>query len=296
MHPVQGRQTISLRKGADAEATALGDEEPPGTSGKQFLADLTGRRALPAALVLLGAYLVPVLVAWGIAKASEASLLGDSVWLAPTLALTLGLGLVVGLTIRFGGWFQAVSFGEEYMLSFRPVAGYALAWWRFAVQLGAFIVVALIGADAEDEVTLQEISNAETAALPAYAERAPIPEGWEQFSDSLSQSEYEERPNATYRVDYIVPASYGLGDVRTWLREPAWTDGVEGMPPFGALREIECDEESVQCEAQVTPPDGETVEYHVEISIDEVGVDQDGEVVPAGRLRLEVEYQQHDSR
>lgn len=161
----------------------------------QPLAHLTGRRSGLAAVVLLGAYLVPVALVWGIAQVAHVFWSGDPGWLALGL-LTLGVGLVVGLTVRLGGWFQAVSFGEEYMTSFSLGAGFALGWWRLVLQLGSLVVVIMVAVGVETTVGIAQVSSDRTATLPAYAERVPVPTGWEPLSGSLTQDELGDRPNA----------------------------------------------------------------------------------------------------
>ena len=105
----------------------------------------------------------------------DASLFGDHRWVPAAIALVLGLGLVVALTLRLGGWFQSIDFGEEYRETFNPVSGYALGWWRLVCQLGALFLVVVIASTVEDEATRADVSNAATEALPEYAARVPTP-------------------------------------------------------------------------------------------------------------------------
>lgn len=267
-----------------------------GGTGKSFLADLTGRRAWLGALVLIAAYLTPVAAAWVVVRAAQAGAFGDTTWLGSTLALTLGLGLFLALTVRFGGWFQLVSFGEEYMESFRPLAGFALGWLRFFVQVAAFIAVVWLAGDADDPAKAAQMNDTNTAALPAYARRAPIPEGWEPVhKPSLHQNEYLGRPNATYSLSFIVPGSYRLSDVEAWMNGSAWAAGADGTEPFGSLSDVECDSEYDTCAARVTPRAGDPGEYAVSVrlKLDAVGTRKNGEVLDANVVTLEVEYKAH---
>lgn len=266
-----------------------------GRKGSTFLADLVGRRTRVGALVLFASYLVPVLLAWGTAKASQADLLGDSAWLPPTLAAVAGLGLVLILTVKFGGWFQLISFGEEYTETFSEGKGALLGWWRFLVQIGAFIAVTTFVANASSASTLNSLTNAETAALPAYAERAPIPRDWELVSDWLRQNEYASTPNATYDVTYAVPSSYRLPDVEEWLKDPGWMNGTDGVEPFGELRNIACDKQFLECTAEVRPPAGEPVEYFVKarLKLEALVIQHEDEPIPAGAVIFSTVYEEH---
>lgn len=262
-----------------------------GTPQPGFLADLTGRRAGLAALVLFAAYLVPIGVAWAGGTAGGRHLLGDSSGLVGLLSVVLGMALVVALTLKFGGWFAQLDFGEEYMLTFRPVAGYALGWWRTLMQFGSLVLVTLVAADAEDAAELARVTNAETKALVSYAERAPIPPDWELHTDSLDQSEYREGPNATYRSQYAVPATITVADLEAWLRDPRWRRGTGTKPPVGALQDISCDTATATCEAAVAPRSGQPVEYTVSVRL------MDGFTVvlddssPGALLSYELEYE-----
>ncbi|QBX55170.1 hypothetical protein EXE58_06685 [Nocardioides seonyuensis] len=256
-----------------------------------FLADLTGRRAGLAAVVLLAAYSVPVAVAWAGGTAEGRRLLGDSSGLVGLLSLVLGMGLVVALTLKFGGWFAQLDFGEEYVETFRPLAGFALGWWRVLMQFGSLILVALVAGEAEEAANLERITDPETKALVSYAERAPIPRGWEFHRDSFYQSVYREGPNAVYRGQYAVPAAITAADMEAWLRDPGWLRGADGKPPIGALQDITCDAGEVTCEAEVTPEPGQPVEYTVSVRlIDGLTVVLD-DSSPGELLSYEMEYE-----
>ncbi|WP_299055848.1 hypothetical protein [uncultured Nocardioides sp.] len=237
---------------------------------RPLLARLTGRRALLGAMVLTVLYAEPLLLTWAIARAAAAGLLGDVRWLPITLALVLGLGLHIALTVKLGAWVQMVQWGEEYMITFPPVSGFLLGWWRFVVQLASFILVVFLAADADEVAKERQMSNPVSEALPDYAQRAPAPEGAEPgLGDDVTQNEYVGRPNATYELSYAVPATFDLADVESYLGDPAWADGVDGGEPIGALQQIECDTIPDVCEAEVTPPGGEPVEYTVETRLND---------------------------
>jgi hypothetical protein len=296
------RARSTARRFADGVRSVL-DRTPPSPAEKKSLAKLPGggkdplarlvrRRAPLGALALLAAYAVPVLVVWLSGRAAAAGLLGGARWVPITVGVVLGLGLFVALTVKLGAWAQGVSFGEEYMLTFHPVSGFALAWWRVVVQLGTFILLPFLAANADEEATTRQMTSAETAALPAYAERAPVPPAWEQISASTDQNEYVGRPNATRRTSYGVPGTADVADLEALLRDPGWAEPTDGGEPFGALRDITCDAEYEECTAQVVPPAGRPAEYDVEIRIQD-GFDvrmDDGS--PGTYVTLEVAYEQ----
>ncbi|GAA5145406.1 hypothetical protein GCM10023340_14670 [Nocardioides marinquilinus] len=255
----------------------------PDRPRRGFLADLTGRRAGPAAVVLLVAYLVPALVAWLIDRADVAGLFGYSTRLAPVLALVLALGLVVALTVRFGTWVQRSGFGEEYAKTFSPRTGLALGLWRFVVQLGGLSAAVLVAGDVGEDAAVARVSDAHTEALPAYASQAPVPDDWQRRGESFDQSVNADRPNARYSVPWLVVDRWSDGDTRAWLTSPGWADGV------GALRAVECRPRA--CEAEVTPSPGEPVEHTVRVARTDVAAERAGEAVPATAIELTIAYE-----
>ena len=253
-----------------------------GADQHQFLAHLTGRRAWLAALVLGLAYLLPLGFVAGTALAWENGLLGSGTGVTRTIMGIGGFGLFLAATIRVGFWAQAVSFGEEYPLTFTPLPGFLLGSWRFVLQLCCLALLVVRVAEFEDP---DRFNDAGTEALPQYATTVPIPESWQLMDTSTRHSEYEAVPNATYETTYQVPAQYSIADLEQWLRSSDWSAPSSG-PSFGALEQIECDTQYETCHADVTPAPGEPITHTLTVRLWE----PDWAEATTREIDLEVEY------
>src|SRR5699024_4371803 len=249
------------------------------------LADLTDRRGLPAALILVVVHLAAPLLAllpWALGLLPVFDGLR---WIPVTLETLVVIALLLGVFVRFGAWAtartQGLSFGEDYTETFSPGTGFALGWLRWLMQLvmAGLIIFPLFMAWSSTRgwhITGTEALD----ALPAQAREIPVPDDWQLERTTASETgipefvtstEFgESEPRGYVEQLFTAPREYTAKDLEQWLEGSTWQGFPEG-DPYGELRIETCDAEQARCTAQFTPPSGGEAEHFLTVVADEHG-------------------------
>lgn len=225
---------------------------PKGTrsrSSRLSLKRVSRGSAKVAALALVGAHLGVLLLVLLVWLLGLAPVFDGIHWIPAVLAtvvLVVGLGFVLATTI----WWP-----HDYEKLFSDTGVIALTLLHWIVLIGTPVVgmlmVAMVWADLR---WYHLVSSPEIDGLRDRARAMPIPADWSldeagESNDGFPAGVYE------YEQSFDVPQTYEAAQMADWLSSPEWEAS------FGAVRDIECDDDFGWCDAEVVPQDAQDPVY-----------------------------------
>ncbi|WP_026818608.1 hypothetical protein [Arthrobacter castelli] len=269
------------------------------------LADLTGRRGLPAALILVVAHVVGPLLAVPLWALGLLPVFNDMRWIPVAIVSIYCAVIYFGLFWRFGFWGAAASMGigggEKYMETFSPRTGLALGWLRFFMQLIAAGLIILPLIMTWTNTRWWHLTGTEKLdALPEQAAAIPVPDEWQLDRTRASQTGFPEvafstqfdgsEPQGFVEQTFEVPGTYTLDDLEQWLQDPVWDSFPDKGGPFGDLTLEECNSQSTRCTARFVPRSGGEPEYFVAADLDRLVSSYSG-----AELEVRLEYHKYEA-
>lgn len=230
-----------------------------------LLARLSGGRMGRAVLVLVGAYLVPIVLCVLLWVLSQTSTFIGRSWVLAVVASVLALAIVLWLMFAFGFWGVGAASavrddldGGDQLAEFGPERAYALGWVRWllmVVSIGlSFYFILLMFAGVQ---WWHLTSTSEIDAVPDKVAAIPAPHSWDETTTDDSPPEWGSYTgHAT--IDFDVPEDFRYADMEDWVHSDRWGGR------FGELEHIECTEEIERCTADIVPRDGEEMRYQMD--------------------------------
>ncbi len=204
-----------------------------------------------AALALVGAHLLVLLLVLLVWLVGLASVFDDVHWIPAVVATAV---LVVGVAVVF---VKLIPWAHQYEKVFSGGGVFVLSWLHWIMLIGTaavgILMVAMVWADVR---WFHLVGSPEIDGLQERASTMPIPADWsldeaEETDDGFPAEVYQ------YEQSFDVPQSYEFSQMADWLSSAEWESS------FGALRDIECDEESGRCRAEAVPQEAGDPAYVV---------------------------------
>lgn len=253
-----------------------------------LLGRLSHGRGGRAALVLIGAHLLPVPVCGLLWLFGTLPIFHDARWIPIGLVSIVALVAFALSPIMFGFWGVGANSGQDggdQFTDFRPLVAYGLGWLRWLMQVLMIMGMAYAVIFTITDFRLWHVtSTPELDALPARAATMPVPANWTLTDTQTGDDGDNPAPNGFYERRYDVPAGYGFARMKTWFSGPWWANRPGGRA-FGALQGVHCDsmKGSTDCQAALVPAQGGQPKYTVRAWFD---APLSGDDLPEVRLRL----------
>ena len=227
-----------------------------------LLGRLSQGRGGRAVLVLIGAFLAPVLLCGLVWLLGLVPVFAYARWIPIGLVVIVGLVSIAVLFAAFGVWGVGANSGQDagdqFTGDFRPLVAFGLGWLRWFMQIVMIggIVLAFV-AVWTDLRWWRLASTPEIDALPARAATMPVPAAWTPAGTATGDDPDNPYPNGYVERRYDVPAGYTYARMKKWMSGPGWADGL------GALQAQRCDSAATHCTAELTPAPGDLPQYTV---------------------------------
>lgn len=253
-----------------------------------LLGRLSHRRGGRAALVLIGAHLLPVPVCGLLWLFGTLPIFHDARWIPVSLVSIVALTAFALSPIMFGFWGVGANSGQDggdQFTDFRPLVAFGLGWLRWLMQVAMITGLAYAFILTLTDFRLWHVtSTPELDALPARAATMPVPASWKVIGTDTGDDGDNPYPNGFYERRYVVPAGYTFARMKTWISGPQWAHDPDG-DAFGALQGVHCDAVagSTDCQAALTPARGGLPKYMVQAWFDPA---RSAGELPEVRLRL----------